>query len=171
MTRSRTRRHNAEVHEFATAMMKKEKTIRVLQRLLRKMNKRNQRFETMRDSIEGKFKSLVSEPHKVFMDSLESLNMPKIQKIMMKECLRAGTVENGKTKYSETWVFLCLLLYIESPRMYRYMMLNKYMVLPSMRIIRRYLHQIKTDTQFYNLFQRTVEPFQPSERDDEKEPT
>ncbi|XP_043266691.1 uncharacterized protein [Venturia canescens] len=171
MTRSKTRRHNAGVKEFASAMMKKEKTIRVLNRLLRKVNKKNQKFETMRDSIENKFESLVSSTPQVFISTVETLNMPKIQKLMIKECVRASVSQTGKSKYSETWVFLCLLLYIESPRMYRYMLLNKYMILPSMRIIRKYLHQIKTDKQFYNLFQRTVEPFQPIERDNEKEPT
>ena len=173
LSRSRMRRHNSEIHEFSTAMTKKNKTIRVLQRLLRKTNKKNQKFETMRNSIEAKIKS-GSASHKLFMETLESLNLPKIQKVMMKECLRPITSGDGKAKYSQTWVFLCLLIYIESPRMYKYMLVNQYMVMPSMKIIQRYLHQIKTDTEFYALFLRTVQQgldIQPSEKINAKEPT
>ena len=56
------------------------------------------------------------------MAAIDTLNIPKIQKIMMKECLKTSTELDGQKsiKFSKTWIFLCVLLYIESPRMYRY---------------------------------------------------
>lgn len=55
------------------------------------------------------------------MTAIDNLNIPEIRKIMMKECLKTSTELDGQKsiKFSKTWIFLCVLLYIESPRMYR----------------------------------------------------
>ncbi|XP_015598835.1 uncharacterized protein LOC107269474 [Cephus cinctus] len=154
--------------DASVTLLRKQRKINALQKMLRKLAKRNQRFEVMRANFKDRFRDLFSDPQKTFLNTIDSLNMPEIQKLMMKECLKASASESKKdVRYSETWVFLCLLLYVESPRMYRYMLLNNYMTLPSMRIVRRYLRQVKNDPQFYNLFQRTVEPFQPIEGEED----
>ncbi|XP_015111084.1 uncharacterized protein LOC107037198 [Diachasma alloeum] len=151
-------------------LLKKDRTIFVLQKLLAKMSKKNQRIETVKDNLEGKLKQRCAHPQKNLISCLESLNIPKIQKIMMTECLKSSSQEKT-SNFSETWTFLSLLLYIESPRTYKYLLINKFMNLPPIKLMRRYLHQIKTDTQFYKLFQRSVEPFNVSEMADETEPT
>ncbi|XP_011304686.1 uncharacterized protein [Fopius arisanus] len=150
-------------------LLKKDRTIFVLQKLLAKISKKNQRIGTIKDNIEGKVHQRCADQQKNLISCLETLNIPKIQKIMMTECLKSSSPEDSD--FSETWTFLSLLLYIESPRTYKYLLINKFMNLPPIKTMKRYLHQIKTDTQFYKLFQRSVEPFHVSEMSDETEPT
>lgn len=139
---------------------------------LKKLTRRNQRLEEMKLSFRTKLKLLLNNSKKRLKNTITSSKMPKIQKLMVKECLKASVVDNKKhVRYSETWIFLCLLLYVESPRMYKYMSINNYMALPTMLTIRKYLIQIKSNPQFYSLFQRSVEPYQPSSKRDEEEPT
>lgn len=150
----------------------KDKEIERLRRSLKKVTRRNQRLEEIRVRFRHRFKLLLANSEKTIKSRISSSNMPDIQKLMIKECLKASVFKNRKNvRYSETWIFLCLLLYVESPRMYRYIFVNNYMTLPSMGTIRTYLNQIKTDPQFYNLFQRSVEPYQPIDEQDEEEPT
>lgn len=153
MTRHKVRK-SPQTGESAE-LLKKDRTIYVLQKLLAKMTKQKRKSESMKKECSKSISSIVS-----------SLDVPKIQKLMIQECLKSAVLPNSHevvTEFTETWLFLSLLIYIESPRMYRFLLLNKYMHLPGIKVMRRYLHQIKTDDQFYKLFQRTVEPFQHSE--------
>ncbi|XP_057329182.1 uncharacterized protein LOC130670023 [Microplitis mediator] len=141
--------------EKSTELVKKEQTIYELHKLLSKMTKRNEKYEAMKDSPQ------------MFIKMIESLNIPELQKLMIKESLNVDA-NNDNVNFTQTWLFLSLLIYIESPRMYRFLLLNQYMNLPSIQVMRRYLHQIKTDAQFYKLFQQTVEPFQYNKLDDKE---
>ncbi|XP_033219761.1 uncharacterized protein LOC117174621 [Belonocnema kinseyi] len=97
-------------------------------------------------------------------ETVDLLRIPKIQKLMMKECLKLESYgDENVAKFSRSWIFLCLLLHRESPEMYKYMLLNKFMNLPPLSIVRRYLSRIKTDREFSNIFQKTVKQFQVTE--------
>ncbi|XP_063993459.1 uncharacterized protein LOC135171079 [Diachasmimorpha longicaudata] len=149
--------------------LKKDRTIFVLHKLLAKMSRKNQRIAAVKVNLEGQLLERREDEQKTLISLLETLKIPKIQKIMMTECLKASSQQTSN--FSETWTFLSLLLYIQSPRTYKYLLINKFMNLPTIKMMRRYLHQIKTDTQFYKLFQRSVEPFNVSEMTDETEST
>ncbi|KAH0562758.1 uncharacterized protein LOC123274918 [Cotesia glomerata] len=140
--------------EKSAELVKKDQTIYELHKLLSKMTKRNEKYETMKDDPQ------------TFIKMIEALNIPEVQKLMIKESLNA-TSNNDNVNFTQTWLFLALVIYIESPRMYRFLLQNQYMNLPSIQVMRRYLHQIKTDAQFYKLFQQTVEPFQTKLEDKE----
>lgn len=93
---------------------------------------------------------------------VDLMSLPEIQKVMIKECFKQeNSGDESDIKFSRTWIFLCLLLYIESPEMYKYMLLNKYMNLPPLFTVRAYLRRVKADREFYNIFQQSVEGFQP----------
>ncbi|XP_034944632.1 uncharacterized protein [Chelonus insularis] len=131
----------------SAALLKKERTIYVLQKMVSKLTKQNQKINAIKDDPQS------------LATLVETMEIPEIQKLMIKECL-TNAEENAETDFSQTWIFLSLLIYIESPRMYKFLLDNQYMCLPDIQLIRRYLHHIKIDAQFYKLFQRTVEPFQ-----------
>ncbi|XP_012281483.1 uncharacterized protein LOC105700321 isoform X2 [Orussus abietinus] len=131
-------------------------------------------FQIPNKDFKDKFRSSYTVSKKQILGAIKSMKLPEIQKLMIKECLRAthdGKNDTKNTQYSESWVFLCLLLYIESPGMYRYMMLNNFMTLPPKRIIQRYLQRIKSEPQFRTLFRRTIESFLLIENEDVKEIT
>lgn len=140
--------------EKSAELVKKDQTIYELHKLLSKMTKRNEKYEAMKDDPQ------------TFIKMIEALNISEVQKLMIKESLNAAS-NNDNVNFTQTWLFLALVIYIESPRMYRFLLENQYMNLPSIQVMRRYLHQIKTDAQFYKLFQQTVEPFQTKLEDKE----
>lgn len=140
-------------------LLKKERTIFVLQKLLKKKSRKNKdNYEIMKNRNTLNHDSLESENG--ILRLLDIINIPDIQKVMIRECLKAPmSINNSSTEYSESWIFLSLCLYMESSKLYKYLLQKKYMSLPSIKEMKRYLNQIETDPQFYTLFQRSIEPF------------
>ena len=119
--------------------------------------KENTKFTICKDRL----LSLSPKTISLLVDALDFLNLPKIQKIMIKECFKHNSQgDENVPLFSQTWIFLSLLLYIESPVVYKYILQNKYMNLPPILTITQYLKKIKNDQEFYNTFQRSIKPFQ-----------
>lgn len=137
-----------------TKLIEKEKRVKILSESLE---------EKIRSSkCEERLSTLPAKTINLMTQIVDLMSLPEIQKVMIKECFKLeNSGEENDIKFSRTWIFLCLLLYIESPEMYKYMLLNKYMNLPPLYTVRAYLRRVKTDREFYNIFQRSVEGFQP----------
>ncbi|XP_043468835.1 uncharacterized protein LOC122502725 [Leptopilina heterotoma] len=135
-------------------LIEKEKRVKMLSEQLE---------EKIRSSkCEERLSTLPLKTVDLMTQLVDNMSLPEIQKVMIKECFKLESSGEDKViKFSRTWIFLCLLLYIESPEMYKYMLLNKYMNLPPLFTIRAYLRRVKTDREFYNIFQQSVEGFQP----------
>lgn len=136
-------------------LLDKERQIFILQKLLKEKTSRN-------DDKYNEKKMMINN-HQSMLKFLDNIDIPNVQKVMIKECLKVPLFKDTTIEHSESWIFLSLRIYMESQRIYKYLLHNKYIKLPSVKIMKRYLNQIKTDIQFYKLFKKSIEKYGYSE--------
>lgn len=72
-------------------------------------------------------------------DILKRTKVPKNQCVAVQQIFDAAKCKSSKgVRYSENWMLLCMLMYMRSPRTYKFIRINRFLPLPCMRTIKRY---------------------------------
>lgn len=129
--------------------------------VLRKKEKKIQELRKIIRNLGGSQVNVSKKlTHKDLISRINTLKIPKVQKLMIEECLNA--TDSKGLKFSQNWLFLCLHLYTESPQAYELLMDRDLMSLPSLKFIRQYLRQVNVNRSFHQLYENTIKELRKS---------
>lgn len=88
---------------------------------------------------------------------IEKMNLSCAQKMLVMECIKMTRYkEKSSRRYSASWLHMCLLLHIKSPRTYAFLRKNEILPLPAISTVRKYLSQVRVqcglDEEFFEAF-------------------
>ena len=114
---------------------------------IRKEKKATQKCATLRSMIEKQKTQLEEKRNKILEieeksleEKIESIKLSPNFRVVVREIFAAAKVHPERRRYSEDWMFSCMLMHMKSPKAYAFIDTLEILPLPCIRTIKRYVY-------------------------------